>query len=92
MGALNITKISRLFASTFVVLRIIFMKSKICFFCASGVKNIDYKDVETLKRSISSYGKIVPRKKSGVCLLHQRKLAKAIKRARIASLLPFLIQ
>jgi small subunit ribosomal protein S18 len=63
-----------------------------CFFCISGVKNIDYKDVETIQKFISSYGKITPRKKSGVCSLHQRKLAKAVKRARIAGLLPFLVQ
>ena len=50
---------------------------------------VDYKDIQTLRRYISSYGKIVPRRKSGVCTKHQRKLATAIKRARIVALLPF---
>jgi len=53
------------------------------------VEAIDYKDIPTIKRYTSSYGKIVPRRKSGVCAKHQRKLATAIKRARIMALLPF---
>lgn len=68
------------------------MKTKGCLFCLGGVKNIDYKDVETIQKFTSAYGKIVPRKKSGVCLMHQRKLARAIKRARVTGLLPFLVQ
>lgn len=50
---------------------------------------VDYKDTNVLKRFISSYAKIVPRKRSGVCSYHQRKLATAIKRARIMALIPF---
>ncbi|MDD3302793.1 MAG: 30S ribosomal protein S18 [Candidatus Gracilibacteria bacterium] len=53
-----------------------------------GVK-IDYKDVELLKKYITKFGKIVPRYYSGVCLKNQKKLAQAIKRARIMALLPF---
>jgi small subunit ribosomal protein S18 len=64
-------------------------KPKSCHFCVSNIKDIDYKDVQTLRRFISSYAKIVPKKRSGVCSKHQRKLAGAIKRARIMSLLPF---
>lgn len=64
-------------------------KDKICHFCLHGIKEIDYKDVQTLRRFISSYNKIAPRKRSGVCAKHQRKLATAIKRARIMALLPF---
>jgi len=60
-----------------------------CYFCVNNVDDIDYKDTQLLRRFISSYAKIVPRKRSGVCAKHQRKLAKAIKRARIMALLPF---
>ena len=63
-----------------------------CYFCKNNTKDIDYKDTSTLKRYISSYGKIVPRKRSSVCAKHQRKLSQAIKRARIMALLPFLVQ
>lgn len=62
---------------------------KHCNFCAHNVAHIDYKDTPLLRRFISSYAKIVPRKRSGVCAWHQRKLANAIKRARILGLLPF---
>lgn len=64
-------------------------KSKQCFFCQNNQTEIDYKDINTLRRFISSYAKIVPRKRNGVCSKHQRKLATAIKRARIMALLPF---
>jgi small subunit ribosomal protein S18 len=64
-------------------------KPKNCAFCVNNVKEIDYKDIQTLKKFVSSYAKIVPRKRSGVCSKHQRKLALAIKRARIMSLMPF---
>jgi len=67
-------------------------QNKTCPFCVSSTKNIDYKDAETLKRFTSSFGKIAPKKRSGVCSWHQRKLANAIKKARVAGLLPFLIQ
>jgi len=67
----------------------ILIKEKVCYFCLNNVTEIDYKDIQTLRRFISSYGKIVPRKRSGVCAKHQRKLATAIKRARIMALLPF---
>ena len=63
-----------------------------CYFCANNVKEIDFKNTETLKKYISSYGKIVPKKRSGVCAKHQRKLANAIKRARFMALLPYLVQ
>ena len=53
------------------------------------IKDIDYKNVQLLQRFLSSYGKIVPRKRSGVCAKHQRKLANAIKRGRFMALLPF---
>lgn len=62
---------------------------KTCYFCANNVREIDFKDETTLRKFISSYGKIVPRRRSGVCSKHQRKLALAIKRARILGILPF---
>jgi len=63
-----------------------------CLFCVNGTKAIDYKNTEGLRRYLSSYGKIVPRRRSGVCAKHQRMLAQAIKRARHMALIPFLIK
>lgn len=62
---------------------------KHCYFCTKHINEIDYKDVETLRRFISPFGRIFSRKKRGTCAKHQRKLARAIKRARIMALLPF---
>lgn len=62
---------------------------KACIFCVKNVTAIDYKDAMTLRRYLSSYSKIVPRRRSGVCAAHQRKLAVAIKRARMMALLPY---
>jgi len=64
-------------------------KDRYCFFCVNDFNDIDYKNTNVLRRFISSYAKIVPRKRSGVCAWHQRKLANAIKRARTMALLPF---
>lgn len=64
-------------------------KKKVCAFCVGKVEKIDYKDVATLKKYITEKGKILPRRMSGVCAMHQRELAKAIKQARIVALLPF---
>jgi small subunit ribosomal protein S18 len=63
-----------------------------CHFCRINADAIDYKDTDTLRRYISSFGKIVARKRSGVCQWHQRKLANAIKRSRFMGLLPYLVQ
>ncbi|MBL7022262.1 30S ribosomal protein S18 [Patescibacteria group bacterium] len=60
-----------------------------CHFCTNSIKEIDFKNIQLLQRFLSSYGKIVPRKRSGVCSKHQRKLATAIKRGRFMALLPF---
>jgi small subunit ribosomal protein S18 len=62
---------------------------KYCYFCVNGIKDIDYKDGQFLRRWTSSYAKIVSRRRSGVCTKHQRKLAQAIKRARYLSILPY---
>ncbi len=66
--------------------------SKTCFFCQQNIDEINYKDTDTLRRYLSSFGKIVPRKRSGVCAWHQRKLANAIKRARFMALVPYLVR
>jgi small subunit ribosomal protein S18 len=60
-----------------------------CYFCQKGVREIDFKNVEPLKRFISATGKIKPRKKTGLCRLHQKKIAKAIKKARLLGLISF---
>jgi len=59
------------------------------FFCSQNLKDINYKDIELLKRFISSQAKIIDPKHTGTCAKHQRKLAQAIKRARYLGLLPF---
>ncbi len=59
-----------------------------CYFCQRNIKEIDYRDTELLRRFISGLGKIKAKKRTGVCSSHQRKLAKAIKRARHLGLLP----
>ena len=64
-------------------------RKKVCAFCQEKIAEVDYKDVNRLKKYITEGGKIVPRRMSGTCAAHQRKVAVAIKRARIASLLPF---
>ncbi len=65
-------------------------KKKDCYFCVNGLNEVDYKDIDLLRRFISPYtAKIFPRKKTGVCSKHQRHLADAIKRARFVALLPF---
>jgi len=63
--------------------------SKQCYFCTSNIKSIDYKDREGLKRFIDPQSRIMPKRRSGVCALHQRKLAQAIKRARFMGILPY---
>ncbi len=60
-----------------------------CFFCSQNLQEIDYKEVELLRRFISSQAKVVDPRYTGICLLHQRRLARAIKRARFMGLLPY---
>ena len=62
---------------------------KVCVFCKSKSKFIDYKDIDTLKTMITPNGKISPRRATGTCAKHQRELAVAIKRARFMALLPY---
>ncbi len=66
-----------------------FGRRKVCPFCADKTLYIDYKTPSMLKRFISERGKIVPRRISGVCAMHQRALQISIKRARIMAFMPF---
>ena len=66
-----------------------YRRRKYCRFTAEGIEEIDYKDLELLKAFISETGKIVPRRITGTKARYQRQLAKAIKRARFLSLLPY---
>ncbi len=66
-----------------------FVSRKGCRFCIDKDLTIDYKDVKGLQKFISGYGKIESRKRTGNCVKHQRKVALAVKRARIIALLPF---
>lgn len=64
-------------------------RRKVCVFCQEKIAVIDYKDVPRLRKFVTESGKMLPRRMSGTCAKHQRELSKAIKRARIAALLPF---
>jgi small subunit ribosomal protein S18 len=66
-----------------------FRRRKFCRFTAEGVKQIDYKDLETLKAYITETGKIVPSRITGTKAKYQRQLATAVKRARFLALLPY---
>ena len=65
------------------------MKRKVCEFCEKGIAEIDYKDVQRLRRYTTEKGKIVSARTSGCCARHQRELTVAIKRARNMALLAF---
>ena len=64
-------------------------KRKNCSLCADKVTEIDFKDAAKLKRYLTEAGKIIPRRITGNCAEHQRMIAKAIKRAREASIIPY---
>jgi small subunit ribosomal protein S18 len=64
-------------------------RRKVCQFCADKSNFIDYKDVAKLRRFISERSKILPRRTTGTCAMHQRELTMAIKRARQIALLPY---
>ena len=64
-------------------------RKKVCQFCADKTENIDYKDVEKLKKYVTERGKILPKRITGTCAVHQREVTTAIKRARIVALLPY---
>ncbi|WP_205173447.1 30S ribosomal protein S18 [Bacillus pakistanensis] len=64
-------------------------RRKVCFFTSNGITHIDYKDVDLLKKFISERGKILPRRVTGTSAKYQRRLTRAIKRARTMALLPY---
>ncbi len=64
-------------------------RRKVCSFCVDKVTHINYKEVDTLRRFVDNHGKIIPRRKTGTCAKHQRRLALAVKQARHLALLPF---
>ncbi len=66
-----------------------FRRKKVCKFCVEKIESINYKDFRTLAQFVAESGKIVPRRLTGVCTPHQRRLSVAIKQARNIALLPF---
>jgi small subunit ribosomal protein S18 len=64
-------------------------RRKVCNFCVDKIQQIDYKDTGKLRRYVSERGKILPRRTTGTCAMHQRQLTVAIKRARQIALLPY---
>lgn len=64
-------------------------RKKYCSLCSKGTEHVDYKNVDLLLKYINQGSKIVPKRSSGCCTKHQRRVANAIKRARIVALLPF---
>jgi small subunit ribosomal protein S18 len=69
----------------------LFRRRKVCKFCADKIDDINYKDVKLLQPFVPERGKILPRRISGTCAMHQRKLRTAIMRARIIALLPYTV-
>jgi small subunit ribosomal protein S18 len=66
-----------------------FRRKKVCKFCTEKIDAIPYRDVRLLQGFVAERGKIVPRRLTGVCTTHQRRLSRAIKQARNIALLPF---
>ena len=69
-----------------------FLRNKVCRFCADSNLELDYKDVKTLRIFLTERAKIIPRRISGNCARHQRRLTNEIKRARHIALLPYTSQ
>ena len=70
----------------------LFRRRKVCKFCADKIDDINYKDVKLLGPFVPERGKILPRRISGTCATHQRKLQTAIKRARQLALIPYVTE
>lgn len=66
-----------------------FRRKKVCKFCTEKIDSVSYRDVNLLRQFVAERGKIVPRRLTGVCTTHQRRLTRAIKQARNIALLPF---
>jgi len=67
-------------------------RRKVCQFCVDKCEHIDYKDSNKLRRFLSDRSKILPRRTTGTCAMHQRQLTEAIKRARQIALLPYVTE
>ena len=72
--------------------RTLFRRRKVCKFCADKIDDINYKDVKLIGPFVPERGKILPRRISGTCAKHQRKLQTAIKRARQIALIPYVTE
>lgn len=68
------------------------IKKKVCSLCAARIEEVDYKEVNQLKRYITDRGKIAPRRMTGLCPKHQRDVAKCIKKSRIVGLVPYVVE
>lgn len=66
-----------------------YVRRKVCRFCVDSKLLIDFKDVPTLRQFVTERGKIIPRRISGNCARHQRRLTRAIKQARLLALMPY---
>lgn len=66
-------------------------RRKVCQFCVDKCTYVDYKDTVRLRRYLSERGKILPRRATGTCAMHQRQLSLAIKRSRQIALLPYVV-
>ena len=66
-------------------------RRKVCQFCVDKATFVDYKEIEKLKKFTSERGKILPRRATGACAMHQRQLTEAIKRARQVALMPYIV-
>ena len=66
-----------------------YRRRKVCQFCADKNQTIDYKDVDMLSKFITERGKILPKRITGTCAIHQRDITTAVKRARVVALLPY---
>ncbi len=64
-------------------------RRKVCQFCVEKATSIDYKDSAKLRKYVSERGKILPRRMTGTCAMHQRQVTEAVKRARHLALMPF---
>lgn len=65
-------------------------RKKVCIFCADKITNIDYKDIPRIRKNLSERAKILPRRVTGTCAMHQRQLTLAVKRARHVALIPYI--
>lgn len=66
-----------------------YVRKKVCRFCTDKNLKIDFKDSKLLKNFVTDRGKIIPRRVTGNCAYHQRRIAKAVKLSRIVSIMPF---